>query len=98
MCMKVKKASYDQEVETARANAELAFKLQVYSTLQMKGRWKSYINVWLRFMYYQKWNCAALLFLSPNFHTHVSVSYLDIPRICLPILQQKNSHTDPRNI
>jgi hypothetical protein len=36
--MKVKKASYDQEVETARANAELAFKLQVYSTLQMKGR------------------------------------------------------------
>jgi hypothetical protein len=29
--VKVKKASYDQEVETARANAELAFKLQVYT-------------------------------------------------------------------
>jgi hypothetical protein len=28
--VKVKKASYDQEVETARANAELAFKLQVH--------------------------------------------------------------------
>ncbi len=31
ICVKVKKASYDQEVETARANAELAFKLQVYT-------------------------------------------------------------------
>jgi hypothetical protein len=30
ICVKVKKASYDQEVETARANAELAFKLQVH--------------------------------------------------------------------
>ncbi len=26
-------------------------------TLQMKGQWKSYINVWFPFMYSQKWNC-----------------------------------------
>ncbi len=51
------------------------------STLQMKGRWESNINVWLWFMYSQKWNCAASSFpkqnynvLSPNFHIHVSVS------------------------
>ncbi len=25
--------------------------------LQMKGRWESNINVWLPFMYSQKWNC-----------------------------------------
>jgi hypothetical protein len=37
MCVKVKKASYDQEVETARANAELAFKLQVYTTNEGPG-------------------------------------------------------------
>ncbi len=42
--------------------------------LQMKGRWESNINVWFRFMYFQKWNCVALLYskqnynvLSPNF-------------------------------
>jgi hypothetical protein len=27
------------------------------SALQMKGRWKSYINVWFPFIYSQKWNC-----------------------------------------
>jgi hypothetical protein len=47
----------------------------------MKGRSESNINVWLWFMYSQKWNCAVSLFskqnynvLSPNFHIHVSVS------------------------
>ncbi len=29
----------------------------VIRTLQMKGRWESYINVWVPFMYSQKWNC-----------------------------------------
>ncbi len=51
-------------------------------TLQMKGRWESNINVWFRFMYSQKWNCArpccfqkkVYNVLSPNFHIHVSVS------------------------
>ncbi len=58
----------------------------------MKGRWESNTNVWFRFMYSQKWNCAALLFpkqnyndLSPIFHIHVSVSDLIIPRFGLPI-------------
>ncbi len=44
------------------------------TTLQMKGRWESNINVWFRFMYSLKFNCAALSFpkqnyniLSPNF-------------------------------
>ncbi len=27
------------------------------STLQMKGRWESNINVWFPFMYSQNWNC-----------------------------------------
>ncbi len=50
------------------------------------------INVWHRFIYSQKWNCAASLFpkqnynvLSPNFHIHVFVSYVYISRIGMPI-------------
>ncbi len=65
----------------------------VTTTLQMKGWWESDINVWFRFMYSQKWNCAALSFpkqnytvLSPKFHIHVSVSDLYIPRMSLLIL------------
>ncbi len=37
-------------------------------------------------------NCAS------NFHSHVSVSDLYIPRIGLPILLQENMSTDPGNI
>ncbi len=36
--------------------------------------------------------------LSPNFHIHVSVSDLYIPRIGLPILLLPNRQTDPGNI
>jgi len=69
------------------------------SKLQMKGQWESNINVWFRFMYSQKWNCAASLFpkqnynvLPPNFHIHVLYLWaiLYIPRIDLPILRQPN--------
>ncbi len=67
----------------------------------MKGRWESNINIWFRFMYSQKWNCGASLFpkqnynvLSPNFHIHVPVSDLFVPRICLSILLQPNRQTD----
>ncbi len=35
---------------------------------------------------------------SPNFHIHVSVSYLYISTIGRPILLQENMWTDPRNI
>ncbi len=57
------------------------WRIEVIYILQMKGRWKSKINVRYRFMYSQKRNCVALLFpkqnfnvLSPHFHIHVSVS------------------------
>jgi hypothetical protein len=36
--------------------------------------------------------------LSPNIHIHVSVSYLYIPTIRLPILLQENMWTNPGNI
>jgi hypothetical protein len=36
--------------------------------------------------------------LSPNFHIHVSVSDLYIPRIGLPILLQPKKQADPENI
>ncbi len=39
-----------------------------------------------------------LYVLSPNFHIHVSVSDLHIPRIGLPTLLQANRQTDPGNI
>ncbi len=77
----------------------------LYPALQMKGRWESNINVLCRFMYSQKWNCSALLFpkqnynvLFPNFHIHVYAGNLYFPRIGLPILQQPNRQTNPRNI
>jgi hypothetical protein len=53
------------------------------STLQMKGQWESR----------QNYNV-----LSPNFHIHVSVSDLYIPRIGLPILLQPIRQTDHGNI
>ncbi len=39
-----------------------------------------------------------LLGLSPNFHIHMSVSDLYIPRISTHILLQENRQTDPGNI
>jgi hypothetical protein len=36
--------------------------------------------------------------LSPNFHIHVSVSDLNIPRIGPHISMQQNRHNDPVNI
>ncbi len=52
-----------------------------YYALQMKGRWKSNINVWFPFKYSQK---CKLLFpkqnynvLSPSSYTHISVRDLD---------------------
>ncbi len=60
-----------------------------FTALQMKGQWgESNINVWFRLICSRKGNRAALLFpkqnynvLSPNFHIHVSVSNIYIPRI-----------------
>ncbi len=65
--------------------------------LQMKGQCESKINVWIPFMYSQKWKYAASLFpkqnynvLSPSSFTHISVRDLYIPMIGLPILLQPN--------
>ncbi len=62
----------------------------VSTILHCKWRACENINVWLTFMYSQKWNCAALLFpkqnynvLSPNIHIHVSVSDLYMPMISM---------------
>jgi hypothetical protein len=45
-------------------------------TLQMKGRWKSYINVWFSFMYSQKWNCY--------FQNRIIMFCLPVPSLIYP--------------
>ncbi len=52
---KGEKATAGEPVRQPYARAD--FILQSGSTLQMKGRWQSNINVWFSFMYYHKWNC-----------------------------------------
>ncbi len=71
------------------------FQITATCAEQMEGRWESNMNVWFRFIYSQKWNCAVSQFpkqnynaLPPNFHIHVYGSDLYIPRISLPILLQ----------
>ncbi len=54
-----------------------------------------YIATKISFMYYQKRNCAAS---SPNFHIHVTVADLYIPRIGPPIFLQQNRQTDRGNV
>ncbi len=50
----------------------LARSRRQFTTLQMKGRWESNINVWFPFMYYQKGNCylqnRTIMFCLPD-HT-----------------------------
>jgi hypothetical protein len=76
--VKVKKASYDQEVETARANAELAFKLQVYTANEgpVRIQYKCLVLIYV----FPEIKLRGLVIsiteinaLSPNFHIHVSV-------------------------
>ncbi len=76
----------------------------IYSTLQMKGRWESNINVWFPFTrtYSQKLNYAALLFpkqsynvLSRYSYSPISVRDLHISRIGLSIFYM---WTDSGNI
>ncbi len=58
-------------------------------TLQMKGRWDSDINVWLPFMYFQKWNCYfqnIIIMFSLPVPTLIYLWDLYISRIGLPIL------------
>ncbi len=75
------------------------------SALQMKGRLRIQYKYLVPIYVSPEMNCAASLFpkqnynvLSPNFHIHVSVSDLYIPRIGLPILLQPKRQTDSGNI
>ncbi len=47
-----------------------------YHSLQMKGRWKSNINVWFPFMYSQKWNCV--------FQNRIIMLCLPVPTLIYP--------------
>jgi hypothetical protein len=73
----------------------------VHSTLQMKGRGESNINVWVINVF----PAMKLIFPKQNYnvqfpssYTHISVRDLYISRISLPILPQGNMWTDPGNI
>ncbi len=50
------------------------------TTLQIKGRWESNINVWFLFMYSQKWSCyfqnRIIMFCLPIPYTHIIESYI----------------------
>ncbi len=76
-------------------------KVSICPTLQMKGRWESKINVWVPFMYSQKWNCYfqnRIIMFSLSSYTHISVRDLYISRTILSILLPGNMWTDPGNI
>jgi hypothetical protein len=70
--------------------------------LEMKGRWKSNINVWFPLKFSQKWNCyfqnRIIIFCLPVPTLIISVRDLYISRISLPILLQRNMWTNPENI
>ncbi len=67
-----------------------------HTTVQMKGRWESNMNV--RFpemkLFFPKQNYNVL---SPSSYTCISVKDLYISRIGLPMLLQENMWTDPGN-
>ncbi len=76
-------------------------------SLQMKGRWKSNINVWFPFMYSQKWNCylqnRIIMFCLPIptlihlWEIHIfpgSICLFCCREICRPILGIYTSLTD----
>ncbi len=69
------------------------------------AQWESKINVWFRFMYSQKWNCAASLFPKQNYNVCLPIStfmylwaiYIFPGSVCLYLLQP-NRPTDPGNM
>ncbi len=75
--------------------------LSAYPAIPPHYKWRpvrTNINVWFPFMYSQKWNFAAFLFLkenfyvlSPNSNTHMSLRDLYISRIGLSNLLQLNT-------
>jgi hypothetical protein len=86
--------------------------LKLRCTLQLRVHCKNEGSVSIQVKYlvpiyvFPEMSCAASLFpkqnyshvLSPNFHIHVDLSDLYIPRIGQPILLQPNRQTDPGNI
>jgi len=80
---------------------------QYPSTLQMKGRWESNINVWFPCMYSQKWNCylqnrilmfclpvPTLIYLWEIYTLSGLVCLFCCMEICVPILGIYKSLTD----
>jgi hypothetical protein len=51
------KEYYRRTLKIRITNDTSSYLCQYLTTLQMKGRWESNINVWFPFMYSQKWNC-----------------------------------------
>ncbi len=52
------------------------------STLQMKGRWESNINVCFPFMYFQKWNCYfqnRIITVSQFLHSYICERFIHFP-------------------
>ncbi len=57
-------------------NLEGTIHVRQRDTLQMKGRWKSNLNVWFSFMYSQKWNCY--------FQNRIIMFCLPVPSLIYP--------------
>ncbi len=81
------------------------------STLQMKRRWESNINVWIPFMYSQKWNCyfqnrivmfclpvPTLIYLWEIYIFPGSVCLFCCREICGPIQEIYKSLTTHMNV
>ncbi len=50
------------------------------TTLQIKGRWESNINVWFPFMYSQNWNCyfqnRIIIYVSQFIHSYICERFI----------------------
>ncbi len=81
-------SSATSSLTTWKRQSHEMFTNQSY-TLQMKGRWESNINVWLPFMYSQKWNCYfqnGIVMLCLRVPTLIYLWEIYIfPRICREI-------------
>jgi hypothetical protein len=66
--------SLPQNITSCYKIPKLQIRNQYTTTLQMKGRWESNLNVWFPFMYSQKWNCyfQNRIIMSPSsIHSYI---------------------------